>query len=278
MKKISILVVDDNVDFRTLIELFSKRTEDMEVVGSAGDGLEALDKIVELQPDLILLDLIMPNLDGIGVLERIKNIQFIKKPMIIVLSALGQDMLVRKAMSYGIAYYFVKPLEISYLFQRIKQLFSENEQRMELSEGFCQAEYKSLESSADDNNRYRTKSMKEDNNLEVEVTNLICEAGIPPHMIGYRYLREAIIYAIKTNKPFTSITKELYPAIAEMFTTSPQKVERGIRNCIEKAWIRSNQDTMDSLLGYTVNNSKSKPTNSEFIAMITEKIWILRKK
>jgi two-component system response regulator (stage 0 sporulation protein A) len=272
MKKISILAVDDNYDFRTLIELYANRTDNMEVIGTANDGLEALDKIIELQPDLVLLDLIMPNLDGIGVLERMQNIQFKKKPMVIVLSALGQDMLIRKALSYGIEYYFVKPLEIACLFKRICHLFEDECSSEKVNEDYIESDVL-----IDNSNNNITKRSIAYNNLEVEVTNLICEAGIPPHMIGYRYLREAIIYAIKTSKPFTSITKEIYPAIAEMFSTTPQKVERGIRNCIEKAWIRSNQDTIDSLLGYTGSNSKSKLTNSEFIAMISEKVRILHK-
>lgn len=270
-KKIRVLIVDDNKDFRELMETYINKTSDFEVVGTAEDGIEAIEKIVDLTPDVVTLDLIMPNLDGFGVLEKLQDINFVKKPMIVVLSALGQDNLIRKSLSFGIEYYFVKPLDIGNLVNRIRQMIDSNEN------GYADAYYNSQYNETIGNMSPEKREEYIDNNIEIEVTTLLHEAGVSPHMVGHRYLKEAIIYTIKSSKPFRSITRELYPAIAEKFSTTPQKVERAIRNCIEKGWLRTSHDTIDSLLGYTKNNSKSKPTNSEFIAMMSEKVRITQK-
>jgi two-component system response regulator (stage 0 sporulation protein A) len=269
--------VDDNEDFRTIMEMYAEKLEEFELIGTAKDGFEGVEKITNLKPDIVILDMIMPNLDGLGVLEKLKNIGLEKEPTIFILSAVGNDNNVKKALTYGVEYYFVKPIEIAYIFERIKTLIIENNVNDEsIYLGDNTTEFNKLYKFAPKGNNILDDNFEK--GLLIEISTQLYEAGIPPHMLGYRYLIEAVFYAINKNTPFTSITKELYPAISQIFATTPQKVERGIRNCIEKAWQRCSQDSMDSLLGYTSNNVKSKPTNSEFIAMITEKVKICYRK
>lgn len=265
--KISVLIADDNYEFAHILSEYINNMDDMKTVAIAKDGIEAIDKIQEFVPDVVVLDVIMPNLDGIGVLERIKDCELISRPLFIMLSAIGQDMFIQKSISLGAEYYIVKPFDVTVLISRIRQICSEKRKTLfsnNMSE-FIQAPQPTLA-------QIEEERKESEFDLQVEVTNLLREAGIPPHMAGYQYLREAIIQTVNNPKIFSSITKVLYPAVAERFTTSPQKVERAIRNSIESAWARRNQDSVDSLFGYTINYSKGKPTNSEFIAMMADKL------
>lgn len=262
--KISVLITDDNIEFGELLNEYMNHCSDITVVGLARDGLQALDMIKELKPDVVILDVIMPNLDGIGVLERISSMDLIHKPIFIMLSAVGQDIFIQQALSLGAVYYIVKPFNIDVLISRIRQLYKEY-YAFSLSDSKA---YKFKLSEQSDSKVSNT------HDIEVQVTYMMHDIGIPPHMSGYQYIREAIMQSVNNSKAFSSITKVIYPSVAEKFNTTPQKVERSIRNAIESTWSRGNPDTIDNLFGYTINYSKGKPTNSEFIAMIADKVRI----
>ena len=231
-EKITILIADDNIDFTRTLSAYLEKMEDIEVVGIAKDGNEAFEIIKGTHPDILLLDVIMPHLDGIGVLEKLNETTMTKKPISIMLSAVGQDKITQKAISLGAQYYVVKPLYID--------ITPENK--------------------------------KDERNLEALVTNLIHEVGVPAHIKGYQYLREAIMMVVNDIEVINQITKQLYPDIAKKFHTTPSRVERAIRHAIEVAWSRGKADEVENIFGYTVSATKGKPTNSEFIAMIADKL------
>lgn len=260
---ISVLIADDNLEFVDLLKEYMEQYDDINVVGIAKDGIQALEMIKSIKPDVVVLDVIMPNIDGIGVLEKLATQQLDKKPLFIMLSAIGQDVFIQKAVSLGAEYYIIKPFDVEVLVTRIRQLYEEKY----LSAFSNRSVNKNMEFTNAD-------ALDRTYDIEVEVTNLMHEVGIPPHMAGYQYLREAIVLVVKNSKMYSSITKSLYPAVAEKFNTTAQKVERAIRNAIESAWSRGNLDTIDSLFGYTINYTKGKPTNSECIAMMADKIKI----
>ena len=263
-EKIKILVADDNREFAgTLINYLSKE-DDMEVVEVARDGNEAFEKIVSTKPDIVLLDVIMPHLDGLGVLERINDTEMEKKPMCIILSAVGQDKITQKAIDLGAQYYIVKPFDISILVKRIKEL-----------KYFQPSQYKNNFISREIKTQYidiSPEEKKNEENLEALVTNVIHEVGVPAHIKGYQYLREAIIMVVNNIDIINQITKQLYPDIAQRYGTTPSRVERAIRHAIEVAWGRGQTEVVESIFGYTVSATKGKPTNSEFIAMIADKL------
>ena len=255
-EKIKVLVSDDNQDFaRTLVSYLTK-DEDLEVVGVARDGQDAYDKIVEEKPDVALLDIIMPHLDGLGVLENINKIKIAKKPICIMLSAVGQDKITQRAIELGAQYYVVKPFDIEVLIQRIRE-FKFYKPANTNNNNFISRDTKPqyIEISADNN--------KTEENLEALVTNIIHEVGVPAHIKGYQYLREAIIMVVKDIDVINQITKSLYPQIAHKFNTTPSRVERAIRHAIEVAWGRGQQEVVENIFGYTISAVKGKPTNSE---------------
>ncbi len=262
-EKITILIADDNQEFAKTLANYIQEQDDMEVIGLAKDGEEAIDMITNISPDVVLLDVIMPHLDGIGVLENINMIKNDKKPTCIMLSAVGQDNITQKAISLGAEYYVVKPFDIELLIKRIRQL--KNFQPTQNANNFISREIK---------NQYieLTSNSNEEKNLEALVTNIIHEVGVPAHIKGYQYLREAIIMVVKDIDVINQITKSLYPQIAYKFSTTPSRVERAIRHAIEVAWGRGDQKTVENIFGYTISASKGKPTNSEFIAMIADKL------
>ncbi len=262
--EISVLITDDNVEFGDILNDYLNQTEGIKVVGIARDGLQALEKIKELKPEVVILDVIMPNLDGIGVLEKLATIPNVRKPIFIMLSAIGQDIFIQQAMSLGAEYYIVKPFSVEVLISRIKQLYREN----------CVSSFHESKTYAQKASSTILKISENANDIEVQVTYMMRDIGIPPHMAGYQYIREAIMQTVNNSKVFGSITKVLYPSVAQKFNTTPQKVERAIRNAIESTWARGNPDSIDTLFGYTINYSKGKPTNSEFIAMLADKVRI----
>ena len=261
-EKITVLIADDNQEFSKTLATYLGNEKDMEVVGIAKDGVEAIEQIKELLPDIAILDVIMPHLDGLGVLENINNSNIVKSPICIMLSAVGQDKITQKAIALGADYYVVKPFDIELLIKRIREIKN----------------FKPLP-----NNNFITREApvrkyieisdnKSPENLEALVTNIIHEVGVPAHIKGYQYLREAIMMVIKDIDVLNQITKSLYPQIAQRFDTTPSRVERAIRHAIEVAWGRGEQDMVENIFGYTVSASKGKPTNSEFIAMIADKL------
>ena len=262
-EKVTILIADDNQEFARTLANYIQEQEDMEVIGLAKDGEEAIDMITNIAPDVVLLDVIMPHLDGIGVLEKINMIKSEKKPTCIMLSAVGQDNITQRAISLGAEYYVVKPFDIELLIKRIRQL--KDFKPSQNSNNFISREIK---------NQYieLNNSSDEEKNLEALVTNIIHEVGVPAHIKGYQYLREAIIMVVNDIDVINQITKSLYPQIAFKFNTTPSRVERAIRHAIEVAWGRGDQKTVENIFGYTISAAKGKPTNSEFIAMIADKL------
>ena len=262
-EKISVLIADDNQEFSHTLANYINSQGDMEVIGMAKDGNEAIDIIANTTPDVVLLDVIMPHLDGLGVLENINIIKKDKKPICIMLSAVGQDKITQRAVALGAEYYVVKPFDIELLIKRIRDIkfFKPNQTNNVIGREQRQ-QYIEL---PDD-------SSKKEENLEALVTNIIHEVGVPAHIKGYQYLREAIMMVVNDIDVINQITKQLYPEIANKYHTTPSRVERAIRHAIEVAWARGQIDTVENIFGYTVSSSKGKPTNSEFIAMIADKL------
>lgn len=264
--KIQILLADDNRDFSEILKEYLNKQPDMEVVGMAANGLEACELIKAKEPDVLILDVIMPYLDGIGVLEKINEMHLSKRPLSVMLSAVGQDKITERALSLGAEYYIVKPFDMDTLTMRIRQLKS--------MYSAVQASSRPMSTTSMQSHQILSTpvSAPTAHTLETEVTNVIHEIGIPAHIKGYQYLRDAIIMAINDMDILNSITKQLYPNIAKNYNTTPSRVERAIRHAIEVAWSRGKMDTIDKLFGYTVNNGKGKPTNSEFIALIADRL------
>ncbi len=253
MDKVRTLVVDDNRRIVNLLKEALSKDEEIEVVGTAADGEEALKKIHLLKPDVVLLDLIMPKIDGLGVMERMKNIE--KIPNVIIVSAVSQESVTEHAFALGAAYYILKPFDTRVLVSRVKSVGLSG-----------RGEKKVI------NTVFQRPEPTEHYSLEAEVTNMIHEIGVPAHIKGYQYLRDAIIMSVEDGEIMGAITKRLYPTIAKNHKTTSSRVERAIRHAIEVAWSRGKMDTIEELFGYTVSSRKGKPTNSEFIALIADKI------
>ena len=266
-EKISILIADDNQDFAMTLVNYLEKEEDMEVIGIAKDGKEACNMIVNTEPDVVLLDVIMPYLDGLGVLEKISETKMKKKPIFIMLSAVGQVKITQQAINLGAEYYIVKPFDIELLIKRIRDIKYYRPVATSKPQGsFAAREIKVPYIEIADSNK------KDEDSLEALVTNVIHELGVPAHIKGYQYLREAIIMVINDIDVINQITKQLYPQIAKKFKTTPSRVERAIRHAIEVAWSRGEPAVVERIFGYTISAAKGKPTNSEFIAMIADKL------
>lgn len=263
-EKITVLVADDNSDFTMTLSSYLEKEEQIQIVGIAKDGNEAYEKAIELKPDILLLDIIMPHLDGLGVLEKLGETNLEKSPLVIILSAVGQDKITQKAISLGAQYYIVKPFDINVLIKRMKEL--KNYQPTQFKGGFITREIKAqyIDIAPD--------KKKNQENLEALVTNIIHEVGVPAHIKGYQYLREAIMMVVNDIDVINQITKQLYPEIADKYKTTPSRVERAIRHAIEVAWERGQLDINNQMFGNTISATKGKPTNSEFIAMIADKL------
>ncbi len=265
-EKIRILIADDNAEFARTLTNYIEKEEDMEVVTVAKDGNEAVKMIENTQPDIALLDVIMPHLDGLGVLEKVIELDISKKPTCIMLSAVGQDKITQRALELGANYYVVKPFDINLLIKRVREIKNYKVSQFRTGTGMQSREIKAPYIAIRENGR------NEKDNLEALVTNVIHEVGVPAHIKGYQYLREAIMMVINDIDVINQITKQLYPDIAKKFNTTPSRVERAIRHAIEVAWGRGQTDVVESIFGYTVSAAKGKPTNSEFIAMISDKL------
>ncbi|ERM49144.1 sporulation transcription factor Spo0A [Clostridioides difficile P53] len=261
VEKIKIVLADDNKDFCQVLKEYLSNEDDIDILGIAKDGIEALDLVKKTQPDLLILDVIMPHLDGLGVIEKLNTMDIPKMPKIIVLSAVGQDKITQSAINLGADYYIVKPFDFVVFINRIRELVSNRVTQVEPKPRPVQ-----------ETQMTRSDFVKNVGNIETEITNIIHEIGVPAHRKGYLYLREAIKMVIDNVELLGAVTKELYPSIAKKFNTTPSRVERAIRHAIEVAWSRGKVDTINQLFGYTVHNTKGKPTNSEFIAMIADKL------
>ena len=261
--KISVVIADDNKEFCSILNDYLLNQKDIVVTGIAKDGREALTLIEEKQPDLVVLDIIMPHLDGLGVLERLNSMNLTKFPRIVVLSAVGQDKITQRAITLGADYYVVKPFDMDIFTKRIRDMFNDsllgNDEPVKKQVAMTTTEM-------------ITAPSRGPVDLETEITNIIHEIGVPAHIKGYMYLREAITMVVNDMELLSAVTKELYPSIAKKYNTTASRVERAIRHAIEVAWSRGKVDTINQLFGYTVHTTKGKPTNSEFIAMIADKL------
>lgn len=259
MGKVNVAIADDNERMVQLLGDIIESDSDLTVAGTANDGEEAYHMIKAKQPDVVLLDIIMPKLDGLGVMERVQKDESIKNPpAFIVITAIGQEKITEDAFHLGADYYIMKPFDNDIIINRIKHI-------RDRSQTNSSQELRKV-------NAYENKTEYIERNLETDVTNIIHEIGVPAHIKGYQYLREAIMMSVTDVEMLNSITKILYPSIAKKFQTTPSRVERAIRHAIEVAWSRGKMDTIDELFGYTIHNGKGKPTNSEFVALIADKI------
>lgn len=256
VSKIKVLIGDDNRDFCDLLRSYIESQEDLELVGVAHNGAEVVEAVSSQEPDLIILDIIMPHLDGIGVLERLNQMDAQHRPKVIMLTALGQENITQKVLEMGADYHVLKPFSLEMLGTRIRQLVIPrpvvNVPLLERNDVPALAP--------------RTRS------LDSDITTIIHEIGIPAHIKGYRYLREAIMMVVNRVEFLAGVTKELYPTIARNHGTTPSRVERAIRHAIEVAWSRGNLEVLNLLFGHTVNRERGKPTNSEFIAMVADRL------
>ena len=245
----TVLLADANEEFRTLVRNIIDGTEEFAVAGTAGDGAEALRLAEREKPDLLLMDVVLPGLDGFGVLKRLREKEGEKMPKVILLSAFCTDRVVAEAVELGADYFLTKPVEENALLDRMRAVFGQSASAQEPP-----AELKNL------------------------VTSVIHEIGVPAHIKGYQYLREAIMIAVDDMDVINAVTKVLYPEVAKRFNTTPSRVERAIRHAIEVAWDRGDLETLQKYFGYTVSNAKGKPTNSEFIAMIADRLVLEQRK
>ena len=249
-QKISVAIVDDNPHIREILSSFLSLQEDMEVIGTANDGIRGKELILRHRPDVVILDMEMPQLDRLGVLEQLSKAELEQMPSIICLSAVGQEELVRRAIDYGAKYYMIKPFDFEMVLKRIREVAGG--QRM-----------RDLPPAA------KAQSGK---SVEEKITNIFLIIGIPAHIKGYHYLREAIRLVVEDNDIINRITKELYPGIAKKFNTTPSKVERAIRHSIDVAWSRGKVENINQLFGYVVYDRNDKPTNGEFIALVADRL------
>lgn len=260
MEKLNVAIADDNETTRKLLEEVLSKEEDLHVVGAAGNGEEIYRMIRQKKPDVVLLDLVMPKMDAISVMERVHADKDVHTPDFIILSAIGQESIIETAMNCGAKYYMMKPFDKATVISRIRAVRRPQTRLRSTSRMGME-----------------TRNLIQEKNLEEEVTDIIHEIGVPAHIKGYQYLRDAIIMSVNDVEMLGSITKILYPTIAKMHQTTPSRVERAIRHAIEVAWSRGKMDTIDALFGYTINNGKGKPTNSEFVALISDKIRLEHK-
>lgn len=254
MGKIKVCLVDDNREFIQMMVDYFVSQDDIEIVGTGYNGKECLTLIEEHTPDVLVLDIIMPHIDGLGVLNKLRGVELKKRPHIIMVTAFGQEEVMKKAVDLGVSYFILKPFDLDNLADQIRQTQDLEENTLSFGIGV-------------EDKRQKTKR-----DLESDITNLIHEIGVPAHIKGYMYLREAITMVYNDIELLGSITKVLYPDIAKHFNTTASRVERAIRHAIEVAWSRGNIEAISSLFGYTVNVSKAKPTNSEFIAMVADRL------
>lgn len=250
-KKIKILIADETTEFGQNCKK-AVIARGGEAYICAKDGKKVMEKITALSPDVVLCDIFMPGLDALGILKRLDSMQLQQKPMIMVMSGYNNPILEREAIMAGAGYFFLKPFNVDEMAERVMQMASHRE--------FT--------------DKYAGKSSSElrQNELEIMVTDIIHQIGVPAHIKGYQYLREAIILAVDDTEIINSVTKLLYPTVAQNNHTTPSRVERAIRHAIEVAWDRGNVDVLNSYFGYTIHTGRGKPTNSEFIAMIADKL------
>ena len=246
MKNIKVLMIDDNIELIKMVTEYFSDHASIDISLEAHDGVEGMRLIKENQCDydVVLLDLIMPKRDGVSVLEEIHDLELNKK--VIILTSYNNESMIRRVSELGINYFILKPFDLIDLERRILSCFEEKKEK------------KSIDLFQ--------------NNLQISVTKILHELGVPSHIKGYQYIREGIMIIYKNPDVIGGITKELYPEIANKFDTTTSRVERAIRHAIEVSWNRGNWDLMEDIFGHSVDIDKAKPTNSEFIVTVADKL------
>ncbi len=247
-KRTSVLIADGSEEFCSALCSVLQRSDRFQLSGIANDGEQAIRMLEERKPDILVLDLMLAKRDGLSVLKTIASGDH--QPAILATSGFVTDYVASAAASLGVMYLMLKPCDMDALVDRLEEIRGGESQK--------------------------TMQMKKTSqtNIEAMVTNIIHEIGVPAHIKGYQYLREAIIIAVEDMDVINAITKVLYPQVAKTFATTPSRVERAIRHAIEVAWDRGDLDTLQRFFGYTVSNTKGKPTNSEFIALIADRLQL----
>lgn len=251
MKK-SVIIADDNAGLVQSLKEFLSAGNGYEVVAVAENGAEALAMVEKYDPDFLLLDIVMPELDGFGVLSALKN----SRPTVIMMSQLNTDAFVQKALRYGAAYFLAKPFNFDVLLKTLDEFSDGNDSPSQPAAA-----------------PVRTPA-KRSRSLDEKIANLFISVGIPAHIKGYQFLREAIKITVDDPEIINSITKKLYPSIAAVFNTTPSKVERAIRHAIEVAWNRGKIENINQIFGMKIYSANEKPTNGEFIALVADKMLL----
>lgn len=249
--RINVLIADGNESFCEQLKDALRKTDEYEIVGIAADGLQAKELLQRTHPDILILDLTLSKLDGMALLKIASTMD--KRPITVVTSSFVTDYVATMTANLGAQYFILKPCDCGALVDRIREIRD------------------SLQQLKQNTGRNRQKA---EVNMEAMVTSIIHEIGVPAHIKGYQYLREAIMIAVDDMDVINAITKVLYPQVAKTFSTTPSRVERAIRHAIEVAWDRGDIETLQRFFGYTVSNTKGKPTNSEFIALIADKLQL----
>lgn len=252
MQKIRVILADDNLSILRLLTSYFAETPDIELVAAVADGAVVLDTVRMHAPDVLVTDIIMPRRDGFRILEDLNTLSESARPKVIVLTGLSRDDFILRAVRLGASYYMVKPFDVALLACRIREIMSSDDDGMLLPPP--------------------APAPQGSENLDEQVTNLFLAIGIPAHIKGYHFLREAVFMVIHDRQIIGRITKELYPGIARKFDTTPSKVERAMRHAIDVAWSRGRLDSANSLYGCKVLSPDDKPTNGEFIALIADKV------
>ncbi len=258
MTKVKVAIADDNRELLKTMEQYFQGHAEIEIIATASNGKVCLQMLEEFTPDILLLDIIMPHLDGLAVLESMYQNERMSSIQVIMLTAFGQEDVMKQAVDLGASYFMLKPFEFDQLVQKILH---------------CAGQKATLPKKTSVLQPTVPQKLNQ-HQLDSTITAIIKEIGVPAHIKGYSYLREAIQMVFEDIELLGSVTKILYPEIAKKFNTTPSRVERAIRHAIEVAWNRGNYESISSMFGYTVHHLKSKPTNSEFIAMIADKIRI----
>ncbi len=254
-KTITVMLAEEGTEYgQTCANVL--RSYGYEVMLAPKDGSEVLTRLPNNTPDVLLMDLFMPRVDALGVLKAMPELKLCKRPLVMLMSSVDNVRFEREVLAAGADYYFLKPFDLDVLAERISQLTGWN--------------------TAGQENIKKTSDHAQ-GNLEVTVSEIMHQIGVPAHIKGYQYLREAIILSINDSEMMNSVTKLLYPTVAKTFKTTPSRVERAIRHAIEVAWDRGDVDVLSSYFGYTIQNTRGKPTNSEFIAMISDKLRLRMK-
>ena len=252
MDRIRVMLADDNLNILRLLTDFLSRKPDIELVAAVSDGVEIPDKVRQFAPDILVMDIIMPRRDGFMTLEALNDMEAALRPRVIVLTGLARDDFIMRAIQLGASYYMVKPFDMNLLYERIVEIA--RDQPQPLASG--------------------PSAEGHEETVDEQITNLFLTLGIPAHIKGYQYLREAVRMVLDNHDVINRITKELYPGIARKFDTTASKVERAMRHAIEVAWTRGRLETVNQMYGYRMFAREDKPTNGEFIAMVADKLAV----